>query len=97
MFILMDEKEIEIKKNEVVMTASDVWELLEYSDVVIKWLKKNINRIQCQLALCQLQGKEQDAYISINCIKKLIEDLENTDKAYKKYVDEVEKIKENKK
>ena len=95
-FVLIDEKEHEIRKGEVKMSAQEVSELLEYSDVMIKWLKKNINRIQSQLAMCSLQGREQEAYISINCIKKLIEDLENTSVAYKKYVDEVEKLKDSK-
>lgn len=96
MFILIDEKEHEIRKNEVRMSANDVSELLEYSDVVVKRLKKNINRIQAQLARCELQWREQEAYISINCIKRLIEDLESTEKAYEKYVDEAEKLKEKK-
>ena len=97
MFILIDEKEHEVRKNEVRMTVKEVSELIEYSDVISKWLKKNINRIQSQLAMCNLQGKEQEAYISINCIKRLIEDLDNTEDAYKKYVDEVEKLKDSKK
>jgi hypothetical protein len=59
---------------------------LEYSDVVKKWLKKNINSIQSQLALCQVQWKEQEAYISINTIKKLIEDLDNTEKIYREFI-----------
>ena len=96
MFILIDEKEHEIRKNEVRMSIEDVSELLEYRDVIEKWLKKNINRIQSQLAMCNLQGKENEAYISINCIKKLIEDLGNTSDAYRKYVDEVERLKDSK-
>lgn len=95
-FILIDEKEHEIRKGEVRMSAQEVSELMEYSDIVEKWLKKNINRIQCQLASCNLQGREQEAYTSINCIKKLIEDLHNTEDAYMKYVNEVEKLKDNK-
>ena len=54
-FIYIDEKEHEIRKNEVKMTPQDISELLEYSDVVKKWLQKNVNAIQAQLALCQLQ------------------------------------------
>ena len=96
MFILIDEKEHEIRKNEVRMSIEDVSELLEYRDVIEKWLKKNINRIQSQLAMCNLQGRENEAYISINCIKKLIEDLGNTSDAYRKYVDEVERLKDSK-
>lgn len=96
MFILIDEKEHEIRKGEVKMTIEEVSELLEYRDVIEKWLKKNINRIQSQLAMCNLQGKENEAYISINCIKKLIEDLGNTSDAYRKYVDEVERLKDSK-
>ena len=96
MFILIDEKEHEIRKGEVRMSAKEVGELMEYSDVIEKWLKKNINRIQSQLAMCNLQGREQEAYISINCIKRLIEDLRNTEEAYMKYVDEVEKLKDSK-
>lgn len=96
-FILIDEKEHEVRKWEVKMTVQEVSELMEYSDVVEKWLKKNINRIQSQLAMCNLQWREQEAYISINCIKRLIEDLHNTENAYQKYVDEVEKLTEKKK
>lgn len=95
-FVLIDEKEIEIRKGEVKMSVKDVSELIEYSDVIEKWLKKNINRIQSQLARCELQGREQEAYTSINCIKRLIEDLGNTEDAYRKYVDEVEKLKDKK-
>ena len=97
MYIFVDEKEYEIRKWEIKMSAKDVSELMEYSDVVEKWLKKNINRIQSQLARCELQWREQEAYISINCIKRLIEDLRNTEDAYMKYVNEVEKLKEKKK
>ena len=95
-FVLIDEREHEIRQWEIKMSAQDVSELLEYSDVMIKWLKKNINMIQTKLALCELQGRENEAYISINCIKKLIEDLGNTSNAYKKYIDEVEKLKDSK-
>ena len=90
-FIFIDEKEHEIRKNEIRFTPQEVSELLEYSDVMKKWLKKNINSIQSQLALCQLQGKEQEAYISINTIKKLIEDLDNTAKMYKEFINKAEK------
>ena len=86
-FIFIDEKEPELRKNEIRFTPQEVSELLEYSDVMKKWLKKNINSIQTQLALCQLQGKEQEAYISINTIKKLIEDLDNTEKVYREFMD----------
>jgi hypothetical protein len=54
--------------------------------VVKKWLQKNVNSIQAQLALCQLQGKEQEAYNSINTIKKLIEDLDKTADNYQAFV-----------
>jgi hypothetical protein len=54
-FIIIDEREHKIKENEVKMSAGEVGELVEYSDVIIKWLKKNINRIQTQLALCECQ------------------------------------------
>ena len=90
-FIFIDEKEHEIRKNEIRFTPQEVSELLEYSDVMKKWLKKNINSIQSQLALCQLQGKEHEAYISINTIKKLIEDLDNTAKMYKEFINKAEK------
>lgn len=90
-FIIIDEKEHELRKNEVRFTAQEVSELLEYWDVIRKWLKKNINSIQAQLALCQLQWKEQEAYTSINTIKKLIEDLDNTEKMYKEFINKTEK------
>lgn len=85
-FIYIDEKEHEVRKNEVRMTPADISELLEYSDVVKKWLQKNVNAIQAQLALCQLQGREQEAYTSINTIKKLIEDLDKTAEHYQEFV-----------
>jgi len=90
-FIFIDEKEHELRKNEIRFTPQEVSELLEYSDVVKKWLKKNINSIQTQLALCSLQWKEQEAYISINTIKKLIEDLDNTEKIYRQFINNQEK------
>lgn len=68
------------------MTPLEISELLEYSDVIKKWLQKNVNSIQAQLALCQLQGKEQEAYTSINTIKKLIEDLDKTADNYQAFV-----------
>lgn len=89
-FILIDDREHKIRENEVSMSAGEVSELLEYSDVVIKWLKKNINRIQTKLALCELQGKENEAYISINTIKELIKWLEETEKTYKEFINRVE-------
>lgn len=85
-FIFIDEREHELRKHEIRFTPQEVSELLEYSDVVKKWLKKNINSIQSQLALCQLQGKEQEAYTSINTIKKLLEDLDNTEKLYREFM-----------
>ena len=85
-FIFIDEKEHEVRKNEVRMTPADISELLEYSDVVKKWLQKNVNSIQAQLALCQLQGQEKEAYTSINTIKKLIEDLDKTAEHYQDFV-----------
>lgn len=91
-FIFIDEKEHELRKNEVRFTPQEVSELLEYWDVIKKWLKKNINSIQTQLALCQLQGKEQEAYISINTIKKLIEDIDNTEKTYREFINKTEKM-----
>lgn len=90
-YIFIDEREHELRKNEIRFTPWEVSELIEYWDVVRKWLKKNINSIQSQLALCQLQGKEQEAYISINTIKKLIEDLDNTEKTYKEFINKKEK------
>lgn len=91
-FIFIDEKEHELRKHEIRLTPQEVSELLEYSDVVKKWLKKNINVVQSQLALCQLQGKEQEAYISINTIKKLLEDLDNTEKIYREFINKTEKM-----
>ena len=88
-FIIIDEREHKIKENEVKMSAGEVGELVEYSDVIIKWLKKNINRIQTKLALCECQWREEEAYISINTIKKLIEDLDNTEKTYKEFLNRV--------
>lgn len=97
MFLFISDKEYKIRKGEIRMVPQEVSELLEHSEVMIKWLKKNINNIRWQLALCQLQWKEQEAYISINCITKLIADLEETEDAYRKYVDELEKAKDEKK
>lgn len=91
-FIFIDEKEHELRKHEIRLTPQEVSELLEYSDVIKKWLKKNINVVQSQLALCQLQGKEQEAYISINTIKKLLEDLDNTEKIYREFINKTEKM-----
>lgn len=85
-FILIDEREHKLRENEIKMSAWEVSELVEYNDVIIKWLKKNINRIQTKLALCELQGKEQEAYISINTIKELIKSLEETEKTYKEFI-----------
>lgn len=85
-FIFIDEKEHEVRKNEVRMTPQDISELLEYSDVIKKWLQKNVSAIQAQLALCQLQWREQEAYTSINTIKRLIEDLEKTAEHYQDFV-----------
>ena len=85
-FIFIDDKEHEVRKSEVRMTPQDISELLEYSDVVKKWLQKNVNAIQAQLALCQLQWREQEAYTSINTIKRLIEDLDKTAEHYQDFV-----------
>ena len=85
-FILIDEREHKLRENEIRMSAWEVSELVEYNDVIIKWLKKNINRIQTKLALCELQGKEEEAYISINTIKELIKSLEETEKTYKEFI-----------
>lgn len=88
-FILIDENEHKLRENEIKMSAWEVSELLEYSDVIIKWLKKNINRIQTKLALCELQGQEKEAYISINTIKELIKSLEETEKTYQEFLNRV--------
>lgn len=85
-FIFIDENEHKLRENEIKMSAWEVSELVEYNDVIIKWLKKNINRIQTKLALCELQGKEEEAYISINTIKELIKSLEETEKTYKEFL-----------
>ena len=92
-FIFIDEKEHELRKTEVRFTAPEVSELLEYSDVIKKWLKKNINSIQTQLAMCQLQWKESEAYQSIQTIKKLIEDLDKTEIMYKEFINKQEEKK----
>ena len=88
-FIFIDENEHKLRENEIRMSAWEVSELVEYNDVIIKWLKKNINRIQTKLALCELQGKEEEAYISINTIKELIKSLEETEKTYKEFLNRV--------
>lgn len=86
---MVDERELKLRENEIKMSAGEVSELLEYSDVIIKWLKKNINRIQTKLALCELQGKENEAYISISTIKDLIKSLEETEKSYQEFLNSV--------
>ena len=88
-FILIDEREHKLRENEIKMSAWEVSELVEYNDVIIKWLKKNINRIQTKLALCELQGKENEAYVSINTIKELIKSLEETEKTYQDFLNRV--------
>lgn len=88
-FIFIDEREHKIRENEISMSAWEVSELLEYSDIIIKWLKKNINRIQTKLALCELQGRENEAYISIDTIKNLIKSLEETEKTYQDFLNRV--------
>lgn len=93
-FILIDEREHKLRENEVKMSAWEVSELVEYSDVITKWLKKNINRIQTKLALCELQGKENEAYISIQTITDLIKWLEETGKTYREFLNKVTTEKE---
>lgn len=93
-FILIDEREHKLRENEIKMSAWEVSELVEYSDVIIKWLKKNINRIQTKLALCELQGKENEAYISIQTITDLIKWLEETGKTYREFLNKVTTEKE---
>ena len=88
-FIIIDEREHKIKENEVKMSAGEVGELVEYSDVITKWLKKNINRIQTKLALCECQWKEEEAYIGIKTIQELIKSLEETEKTYKEFLNRV--------
>ena len=88
-FIFIDEREHNRRENEISMSAWEVRELLEYSDIIIKWLKKNINRIQTKLALCELQGRENEAYISIDTIKNLIKSLEETEKTYQDFLNRV--------
>lgn len=91
-FILIDEREHKLREGEIKMSAWEVSELLEYSDVIKKWLKKNINRIQTKLALCELQGKENEAYISISTIKDLIKSLEETEKSYQEFLNKVSAV-----
>jgi hypothetical protein len=43
--------------------------------------------------LCQLQGQEQEAYTSINTIKKLIEDLDKTADNYQAFITKQEEVK----
>lgn len=93
-FILIDEREHKLRENEIKMSAWEVSELVEYSDVITKWLKKNINRIQTKLALCELQGKENEAYISIQTITDLIKWLEETGKTYREFLNKVTTEKE---
>lgn len=88
-FILIDESEHKLRENEIKMSAWEVSELLEYSDVFVKFLKKNINRIQTKLANCELQGKEEEAYVGIRVIKELIESLKATEVAYQEFLNSV--------
>lgn len=73
------------------MSPDEVSELLEYSDIIKKRLTKNVNTIQAQLANCRLMGQESEAYIGINTIKKLIDDLDNTGKGYKEFINKKDK------
>lgn len=88
-FIMIDEREHKLKESEIKLSAGEVGELVEYSDVIIKWLKKNINRIQTKLALCECQGQENEAYIGIKTIKELIQSLEETEKTYRDFLNRV--------
>ena len=94
MYIVVNEDEYELRKWEVRLTPWEVSELLEYSDVIEKWLKKNVNRIQSGLALCKYQGKENEAYINISCIKYLLEDLKKMEENYREFINRQEEKKD---
>ena len=90
-YIVIDEKEFELRKWEIQLTAGDVSDLMEYKRVFMKYLDKAVHNIQWQLFRCELQGKENEAYVAIDTILKLKKDLENTQLFYNKFLEDQSK------
>ena len=84
-YIMVSKDEFKIREWEIFMSPWEIEELLEYSDIFKKYLNKKINEIQAQLWLCKFQWQEAQAYNSINTIKWIIEWLDKTWEAYKKF------------
>jgi len=88
MYLVIDEKEITLKKWEIFLTAGDVSELLEYKKVFLKFLDKAVHAQQTQLASCTLRWKEEKAYNAIETVIGLKKDLEDLQWVYNKYLED---------
>ena len=86
-YIVIDEKEFKLRDREIQLTSGDVSDLLEYKRVFLKFMDKAIHKIQAQLFGCELQGKENEAYVAIDTIIRIKKDLEKLQWVYNKYLE----------
>ena len=92
-YIVIDEKEFGLRDKEIQLTSGDVSELLEYKRPFTKFLDKCIHKVQAQLFWCELQGKENEAYVAIDTIIRIKKDLEDLQWVYNKYLEDQSKEK----
>ena len=87
-YIVIDEKEFALRNKEIQLTSGDVSEILEYKHCFLKFLDKAIHKVQAQLFSCELQGKENEAYVAIDTIIRIKKDLEELQWVYNKYLED---------
>lgn len=90
-YVMISKSELNIKKNEIFMSAAEVEELIEYGDIFKKYLTKKIHEFQAQLWACKLVGKENEAYVAINTLQWIIEGIDKSWESYRQFKEEQKK------
>lgn len=93
---MVNENELQLRKEEIRFTPTDLQELLEYKDVFIKFLKVSYRRFQLSLCEPVNRWKIEEIYHKMAWIIEVINSIENSQKTYTDYVTKQEAKKEDK-
>ena len=95
-YVMISEQELKLKKEEIKFSPTDLQELLEYKDVFIKFLKISWRRKQ--LSLCEASNRTNTEKIwnQMEVIQEIIKSIESSQDTYTRYVNDLEKKKEDK-
>jgi len=92
-YVIISKSELDIKKWEIFLNEWDIEDLLEYQDVFLKFLTKSQHTLTSQLWMWELKQQESYAYIWIEIIEKLKENLKKLENTYKQFKEDKEKKK----